>query len=219
MVSGELFLGSATCRGSNQRSPISTSETHRSGYLTVAHVAAAASRLRLFGAAFGMPRSPSSSSPSQRLSLVSSHINNNTLHSSHTTSSLAATTGNTLLPATQSRTLSTMSAQPEHPTLLIPGPIEFDDAVLQSMSHYRYAPSRTPPFSSSRTYSTYLTCTHTTTVVYGLLSNMHIVRAMSAPVSSPPLAKRCLCSGSSSKRPIPPRSRSSSPGPAHSAGT
>ncbi|MCJ1443746.1 MAG: hypothetical protein MMC23_004246 [Stictis urceolatum] len=29
-----------------------------------------------------------------------------------------------------------MSAQAEHPTLLIPGPIEFDDAVLQSMSHY-----------------------------------------------------------------------------------
>ncbi|KAJ0424583.1 pyridoxal phosphate-dependent transferase [Aspergillus carlsbadensis] len=29
-----------------------------------------------------------------------------------------------------------MSAQAPHPTLLIPGPIEFDDAVLQSMSHY-----------------------------------------------------------------------------------
>lgn len=29
-----------------------------------------------------------------------------------------------------------MSSQPEHPTLLIPGPIEFDDAVLHSMSHY-----------------------------------------------------------------------------------
>ncbi|KAA8564840.1 hypothetical protein EYC84_010611 [Monilinia fructicola] len=29
-----------------------------------------------------------------------------------------------------------MSNQPAHPTLLIPGPIEFDDAVLQSMSHY-----------------------------------------------------------------------------------
>lgn len=31
-----------------------------------------------------------------------------------------------------------MSSQPAHPTLLIPGPIEFDDAVLQSMSHFRY---------------------------------------------------------------------------------
>ncbi|KAG9246767.1 alanine--glyoxylate aminotransferas-like protein [Calycina marina] len=29
-----------------------------------------------------------------------------------------------------------MSNQPEHPALLIPGPIEFDDAVLQSMSHF-----------------------------------------------------------------------------------
>ncbi|PHH87899.1 hypothetical protein CDD83_8252 [Cordyceps sp. RAO-2017] len=29
-----------------------------------------------------------------------------------------------------------MSSQPAHPTLLIPGPIEFDDAVLSSMSHY-----------------------------------------------------------------------------------
>ncbi|EME44366.1 hypothetical protein DOTSEDRAFT_72010 [Dothistroma septosporum NZE10] len=32
-----------------------------------------------------------------------------------------------------------MSSQPPHPTLLIPGPIEFDDAVLQSMSHYSEA--------------------------------------------------------------------------------
>jgi hypothetical protein len=30
-----------------------------------------------------------------------------------------------------------MSTQPEHPALMIPGPIEFDDAVLQSMSYYR----------------------------------------------------------------------------------
>ncbi|KAK3722711.1 hypothetical protein LTR37_002282 [Vermiconidia calcicola] len=29
-----------------------------------------------------------------------------------------------------------MSAQPSHPALLIPGPIEFDDEVLASMSHY-----------------------------------------------------------------------------------
>ncbi|KAH8601686.1 alanine--glyoxylate aminotransferase-like protein [Bisporella sp. PMI_857] len=29
-----------------------------------------------------------------------------------------------------------MSTQPDHPTLLIPGPIEFDDAVLQSMGHF-----------------------------------------------------------------------------------
>ncbi|KAL8929382.1 MAG: hypothetical protein Q9172_000555 [Xanthocarpia lactea] len=29
-----------------------------------------------------------------------------------------------------------MPSQPEHPALLIPGPVEFDDEVLQSMSHY-----------------------------------------------------------------------------------
>ncbi|KAL2755127.1 hypothetical protein ACRALDRAFT_1064845 [Sodiomyces alcalophilus JCM 7366] len=29
-----------------------------------------------------------------------------------------------------------MSRQPKHPALLIPGPIEFDDEVLRSMSHY-----------------------------------------------------------------------------------
>jgi alanine-glyoxylate transaminase/serine-glyoxylate transaminase/serine-pyruvate transaminase len=30
-----------------------------------------------------------------------------------------------------------MSNQKPHPALMIPGPIEFDDAVLDSMSHYR----------------------------------------------------------------------------------
>ena len=30
-----------------------------------------------------------------------------------------------------------MPNQASHPALLIPGPIEFDDAVLTSMSHYR----------------------------------------------------------------------------------
>ncbi|KAF2100771.1 PLP-dependent transferase [Rhizodiscina lignyota] len=29
-----------------------------------------------------------------------------------------------------------MSTQPEHPAVLIPGPVEFDDAVLQAMGHY-----------------------------------------------------------------------------------
>ena len=35
-----------------------------------------------------------------------------------------------------SQSSPTMSTQAPHPTLLIPGPIEFDDEVLQSMSHY-----------------------------------------------------------------------------------
>jgi len=37
-----------------------------------------------------------------------------------------------------------MSSQPEHPALLIPGPIEFDDEVLKSMSHYRYVKFMVP---------------------------------------------------------------------------
>src|SRR3569833_303136 len=40
---------------------------------------------------------------------------------------------------------ATMSSHPEHPTLLIPGPIEFDDAVLQSMSHYRWVIGQPSP--------------------------------------------------------------------------
>jgi alanine-glyoxylate transaminase/serine-glyoxylate transaminase/serine-pyruvate transaminase len=35
-----------------------------------------------------------------------------------------------------------MSNQKQHPALLIPGPIEFDDAVLDSMSHHRCVWSR-----------------------------------------------------------------------------
>ena len=76
--------------------------------------------------AFGNP-SPSSSfstTSSDRISLVSQHLN--------------STQTNPNPIQTQSRALSNMSSQPEHPALLIPGPIEFDDAVLQSMSHYRY---------------------------------------------------------------------------------
>jgi alanine-glyoxylate transaminase / serine-glyoxylate transaminase / serine-pyruvate transaminase len=38
--------------------------------------------------------------------------------------------------AQEQRDQAKMSTQPPHPALLIPGPIEFDDAVLQSMSHY-----------------------------------------------------------------------------------
>ncbi|KAI9802217.1 MAG: hypothetical protein M1825_002938 [Sarcosagium campestre] len=41
-----------------------------------------------------------------------------------------------------------MSKQDAHPTLLIPGPIEFDDEVLQSMSHYSQSHVG-PPFVST----------------------------------------------------------------------
>ncbi|PGH14739.1 hypothetical protein AJ79_02905 [Helicocarpus griseus UAMH5409] len=39
-------------------------------------------------------------------------------------------------PSTNLKDNASMSTQAPHSTLLIPGPIEFDDAVLQSMSHY-----------------------------------------------------------------------------------
>ena len=41
-----------------------------------------------------------------------------------------------IIPKQSSNNKNKMSSQPAHSTLLIPGPIEFDDAVLQSMSHY-----------------------------------------------------------------------------------
>jgi hypothetical protein len=79
--------------------------------------------------------------PHERLSLISRHLDLkpplplNTPFSIERTLSIDP-------PAAQSRPFSTsptpkMSTQPEHPTLLIPGPIEFDDAVLQSMGHFR----------------------------------------------------------------------------------
>jgi len=52
--------------------------------------------------------------------------------------------------APEPRAPKKMSNQAPHPALLIPGPIEFDDAVLTSMSHFRYEPMPT----SSR-YDTY----------------------------------------------------------------
>ncbi|KAH7366727.1 pyridoxal phosphate-dependent transferase [Plectosphaerella cucumerina] len=59
---------------------------------------------------------------SARISLVAGHLG----------SSPTSTPSTSQLP----RPHSTMSTQPEHAALLIPGPIEFDDAVLHSMSHY-----------------------------------------------------------------------------------
>ncbi|KAI5863359.1 alanine--glyoxylate aminotransferase [Durotheca rogersii] len=83
--------------------------------------------------------STSTSSPAARASIISRHLLGGVQSSAHSTLS-----SNTL--PIQSRAISStspstspsanMSSQPEHPTLLIPGPIEFDDAVLQSMSHF-----------------------------------------------------------------------------------
>ncbi len=78
--------------------------------------------------------------PYERLSVIAGHL----------LQRLSASSDDSLpnepSPITQTRSSSSssqnpktpsMSSQPNHPALLIPGPIEFDDAVLQSMSHYR----------------------------------------------------------------------------------
>jgi alanine-glyoxylate transaminase / serine-glyoxylate transaminase / serine-pyruvate transaminase len=90
---------------------------------------------------------------SQRLSLISRHLQNrpsleiNTPYSTERISQpiddlpytpLVRPPPEVAKPVKPKIQVAKMSSQPEHPTLLIPGPIEFDDAVLQSMSHYRY---------------------------------------------------------------------------------
>jgi len=73
--------------------------------------------------------------PPARLSLISRHLAPDyPINTPYTVERLPSTIDTSLLPKTQTRK---MSSQPPHATLLIPGPIEFDDAVLQSMSHYR----------------------------------------------------------------------------------
>ncbi|CAG9944239.1 unnamed protein product [Clonostachys rosea f. rosea IK726] len=78
-----------------------------------------------------MPRHPSpndpsiTNSPSSSSSVGSNRISQVARHLSSSATSLKGQS-----------TPPTMSSQPPHPALLIPGPIEFDDAVLQSMSHY-----------------------------------------------------------------------------------
>ncbi|KAI2465699.1 alanine--glyoxylate aminotransferase [Annulohypoxylon bovei var. microspora] len=81
-------------------------------------------------------KTTSSSNPAARVSIISRHLLGGP-QSAPTNSSFSS---NISISSNQSRAFSLssvkMSSQPEHPTLLIPGPIEFDDAVLQSMSHY-----------------------------------------------------------------------------------
>ncbi|KAK6825675.1 alanine-glyoxylate aminotransferase [Apiospora arundinis] len=75
----------------------------------------------------------SSSTPSSRLSLISQHLSGGpSISNSSRTRSISPIQTRRLSSSSQ----CSMSSQPEHPTLLIPGPIEFDDDVLQSMSHY-----------------------------------------------------------------------------------
>ena len=95
---------------------------------------------RLMGSA-SMPRQKAPDNHPARLSLISRHLAPvYPINTPYTVERLPDTIDTSLLPKTQSRNLSTspkMSSQAAHPTLLIPGPIEFDDAVLQSMSHFR----------------------------------------------------------------------------------
>ncbi len=90
-----------------------------------------------------MPRqTPPPEKPPARLSLISRHLAPvYPINTPYTVERLPSTIDTSLLPKIPARSLSSaapkMSAQPPHPTLLIPGPIEFDDAVLQSMSHFR----------------------------------------------------------------------------------
>jgi len=79
------------------------------------------------------------------LSVISRHIDPrppiliNTPYSIERLSGSGSATQQARRLSSSSQTLEKdrMSSQPEHPALLIPGPIEFDDAVLQSMSHFR----------------------------------------------------------------------------------
>lgn len=77
----------------------------------------------------------SAAGSADRISLVSGHL-------SHQSSSYNTASPTQVPSSIQARRLSTttatMSSQPAHATLLIPGPIEFDDEVLKSMGHYRY---------------------------------------------------------------------------------
>lgn len=88
---------------------------------------------------------------SERLSLISRHFNEklplpqlntpfsserNTLPPDDIDVQVYKPSSPSVLLQSSKQTPATMSSQTPHSTLLIPGPIEFDDAVLQSMSHY-----------------------------------------------------------------------------------
>ncbi|RYP06484.1 hypothetical protein DL764_003135 [Monosporascus ibericus] len=74
-------------------------------------------------------------SASSRVGLLSRHLAAGVQHPASSSTPIAFLS-TTQSPGFSSSQPSKMSSQPEHPALLIPGPIEFDDAVLQSMSHF-----------------------------------------------------------------------------------
>ena len=89
--------------------------------------------------------------PRARLSLISRHLEQRPLLEINTPFSTERQAGtqddleyspinrNLLKPPLPEDRKVNMSGQAEHPALLIPGPIEFDDGVLLSMGHFRCA--------------------------------------------------------------------------------
>jgi hypothetical protein len=94
--------------------------------------------IRVFPAELKLAPHDNPSHPSARLSLITSHLNPSS--PTRVTQPPSPTSQRRRFSqSTESRNKSAeMSTQAPHPTLLIPGPIEFDDAVLRAMSHYRY---------------------------------------------------------------------------------
>jgi len=104
-------------------------------------------RPRVGGSASSMPSGPEDKSQAStaslhtstgRLSLISRHLTKQyPVNTPFSVERLPDSVDTSLLTPAQKRLLANMSSQPEHPAVLIPGPIEFDDAVLQSMGHFR----------------------------------------------------------------------------------
>lgn len=92
------------------------------------------------------PAIPHIVAPQIRLSAVARHlVSSSTQNSAPSTSTTQSRSfNNSTAVSGIYENQSKMSNQPAHPTLLIPGPIEFDDAVLQSMSHHRYVFTLSP---------------------------------------------------------------------------
>lgn len=112
---------------------------------------------------------PFPSTPQSRLSLISRHLqdpNTLQLNTPYSTERQASREEDFDAPATQvekesNKPAANMSAQEPHPTVLIPGPIEYDDEVLKSMSHYRYVPPNRPlVLTLARTPAANLTSAH-----------------------------------------------------------
>lgn len=155
------------------------------------------SRIPLISLALANPRSRSRA----RLSLISRHLDQRPVLELNTPFSTERQSGKQddidYTPFSRSapgpekaKESSKMSNQPEHPTLLIPGPIEFDDEVLQSMSHYRCVGM------SMRTCELHSYCE---------------VRVMLVLLSSQYSARLSRCCASFSSHQIPRLNRSSSP--------